>query len=201
MGDCRLCAGHHVGRQAREDKLPVLLIAGPSLDRREGSYVSREVCISKQRVDQKEARVAPSPVGGSGKASWKGRLSTRISLQRWTELAKPTMGKIASHPECQALTTAGRCEMPRGSGNNKKVNSSSCGYLTVLSPFYFYSQNAITFYFQYLISDVKKLNIGLFCFVLAYCFNPPLLLRALQIPLNTGKCPKEKHKDEYFTVL
>lgn len=90
--------------------------------------------------------------------------------------------------------------MPTGSGNNKKVNSSSCGYLTVLSPFYFYSQNAITFYSQYLISDVKKQH-RLFYFVLAYCFNPPLLLRALQIPLNIGKCPKEKHKDEYFTVL
>ena len=92
--------------------------------------------------------------------------------------------------------------MPWGSGSNKKVNSSSHGYLTVLSPFYFYSRNAIPFYSQYLILDVKKRNVGLFCFVLAYCFNPPLLLRALQIPLNTGQCSeKEKYKDEYFTAL
>ena len=92
--------------------------------------------------------------------------------------------------------------MPRGSGNNKKVNSSSRGYLTVLSPFYFYRRNAIPFYSQYLILDVKKRDIGLFCFVLAYCFNLPLLLRALQIPLNIGQCSeKEKHKDEYFTAL
>ena len=63
MVDCRLCAGHHAGQQACEDKLPVLLLVVHSLDRREDSYVSREVYISKQRVAQKKARVAPSPVG------------------------------------------------------------------------------------------------------------------------------------------
>lgn len=41
---------------------------------------------------------------------------------------------------------------------------------------------------------------------LHYCFNLPLLLRALWIPLTREKscireCPKEKHRDEYFTAL
>lgn len=69
--------------------------------------------------------------------------------------------------------------------------------------FCFYSQNAIPFYSQCLILDVKKTEHWV---VFAYCFNPPLLLRALWMSLTrersqTGECPKEKQKDEYFTAL
>lgn len=148
---------------------------------------------------RQKARVAPGSAGLAEKP-WRGGLSTWVSLQRWTELARQNQAKSVPRAECQALTKAWACEMHWGSGNDENVNLSKAAAM-LITPFLvssiFIAKTLSFFYSQYLVLDVKNTE---HCFALSlhYCFNVPLRW-APSMPLTgqrprIGECLPEKQR-------